>query len=293
MASWSGMRVRHAATWRRVRRAVALCALAVTCLWAGTWIATPSTDGLRGAVAKLDRIHRTRPLTSAEVPRYLAEAIVSVEDQNFYQDHGINLQGLLRAAAYDLLHRCECQGGSTITEQLAEDLYLHGSDRSIWLRWVDIVLALKITDHLTKSQILDAYLSQVYLGSGAVGAEQASTVYFHRALARDSLAQLALLAGLPQAPSLLDPLTNPKGARAPGGGARGHGKHAVHHSVSSPPSERGAGHVSMGLASGPRPDGALWRPSRRLTRGRTARAACPTAAADEGKRLAPDSLSLD
>lgn len=204
---------RHAAAWGRTRWAAALLALTVTCLWAGTWIGTPSTHGLRAAVSSLDRLHRTQPLTPGQVPRYLAEAIVAVEDQNFYQDHGVNLQGLLRAAIYDLIHRCECQGGSTITEQLAEDLYLNGNDHSIWGRWVDIVLALKITDHLSKTQILDAYLSQVYLGDGAVGAEQASASYFHQPLARDSLAQLALLAGLPQAPTLLDPLTNPEGAR--------------------------------------------------------------------------------
>ncbi len=207
------MPARHGLAWKRTRWAAALLALAVTCLWAGTWIATPSTHRLRAAVASLDKAHHTRPLTPGQVPRYLAEAIVAVEDQNFYQDHGINLQGLLRAAAYDLVHRCECQGGSTITEQLAEDLYLNGSDHSIWGRWVDIVLALKITDHLTKTQILDAYLSQVYLGNEAVGAQQASSAYFHQPLAQDSLPQLALLAGLPQAPSLLDPLTNPRGAR--------------------------------------------------------------------------------
>ena len=194
-------------------RPLAVLVLLVTCLWAGTWIATPTTLGLRAQVSRIDQLHHTQPLTPGQVPRYLAEAVIAVEDENFYQDHGINVQGLVRAATYDLAHQCTCQGGSTLTEQLAEDLYMNGSDRSIWGRWVDIVLALKITDHLTKTQILDAYLSQVYLGDGAVGAAQASQSYFHQPLGKDTLAQLALLAGLPQAPTLLNPLTNPEGAR--------------------------------------------------------------------------------
>lgn len=194
-------------------RLLAAVMLAVTCLWAGTWMATPTTLGLRAKVRRIDQRHHTRPLTPGQVPRYLREAVIAVEDQNFYQDRGINIQGLLRAAAYDVVHDCTCQGGSTLTEQLAEDLYLNGSDRSVWGRWVDIVLALKITDHLTKTQILDAYLSQVYLGDGAVGAAQASQSYFHQPLSKDTLAQLALLAGLPQAPTALNPRTNPDGAR--------------------------------------------------------------------------------
>jgi len=164
-------------------------------------------------VATVDSAHGAVPLSQGQVPRYLADAIVAMEDQSFYQDHGVNLQGLLRAAAFDVVHLCKCQGGSTITEQLAEDIYMGGADRSIWGRWWDIVLALKIEDHLTKNQVLDAYLSQVYLGNGAVGAQQASRIYFHQPLNRDTLAQLALLAGLPQSPSLLDPLVNPEGAR--------------------------------------------------------------------------------
>lgn len=198
---------------RKWRWAVALVALAISGVYAGTWMATPSTLGLRAAVRRLDLSHATAPLSAAATPHQLAEAITAVEDQTFYSDHGVNVQGLIRAAAYDLVHLCKCQGGSTITEQLAEDLYLNGSDRSIWGRWVDIVLALKIEDHLGKSQVLTAYLSEVRLGAGTVGMEQASLKYFHQGLSRDDLAQLALLAGLPQAPSLLDPLVNPEGAK--------------------------------------------------------------------------------
>jgi len=203
----------RAKTGKGLRWAAALVALVATAIFAGTWVATPSTLGVRRQVTAVDSAHGAVPLSQSQIPHYLADAIVAMEDQSFYQDHGVNLQGLLRAAAYDVVHLCKCQGGSTITEQLAEDIYMGGSDRSIWGRWWDIVLALKIEDHLTKNQVLDAYLSQVYLGHGAVGAQEASHIYFRQSLKQDDLAQLALLAGLPQSPSLLDPLVNPEGAR--------------------------------------------------------------------------------
>lgn len=196
------------------RATFAVIVLTATCLYAVTWIATPNTADVLLRVRRLDLAHHTKPLTPHEVPRYLADALVAMEDSSFYQDHGVNLEGLLRSAGYDLVHFCECQGGSTITEELADDIYMGGSDHSVWLRWWDIVLALKLEDHLSKTQVLDAFLSQVYLGSGAYGASQASERYFHQPLRRDSLAELALLAGLPQAPDLLDPLTHPAAARA-------------------------------------------------------------------------------
>jgi membrane peptidoglycan carboxypeptidase len=197
--------------WRWLLAGLALVA---TCLYAVTWIATPDTGDLLARVASLDAAHHTVPLRPGEVPRQLAEALVATEDSSFYQDHGVNVEGLLRSAGYDLIHLCECQGGSTITEELADDIYMGGTDHSIWGRWWDIILALKIEDHLSKTQVLDAFLSEVYLGDGAVGALQASQVYFHRPLNQDTLSEVALLAGLPQSPSLLDPLTHPAAARA-------------------------------------------------------------------------------
>ncbi|HUY96408.1 MAG TPA: biosynthetic peptidoglycan transglycosylase [Verrucomicrobiae bacterium] len=178
-----------------------------------TWIATPSTSNLLARVAAIDRAHHTTPLTPGHVPRLLAQALVAVEDQQFYHDHGISIEGLARAGLYDLTHGCACQGGSTITQQLAEDLYLHGWDGTLPGRWEDLVLALKVESHLSKRQILAAYLSEVYLGGGAYGAPAASRLYFHRPLAKDTLAQFALLAGLPQAPSALDPRKHPSDAR--------------------------------------------------------------------------------
>ena len=204
----------HASRSDRLRWLLASVALIATCLYAVTWIATPNTRDLLIRVAKLDAAHHTVPLRPGEVPRYLADALVATEDSSFYHDHGVNVEGLLRSAGYDLIHLCECQGGSTITEELADNIYMGGTDHSIWGRWWDIILALKIEDHLSKTQVLDAFLSEVRLGNGTVGAEQASVVYFHQQLRQDTLAQLALLAGLPQSPSLLDPMTHPAAARA-------------------------------------------------------------------------------
>jgi membrane peptidoglycan carboxypeptidase len=201
--------------WGR-RALFTLCLLAIVfiALAGVTWAITPSTADALSRVSALDRAHHTTPLRPDQVPPKLAAALIAVEDSTFYQDHGVSLEGLGRAALYDLTHGCTCQGGSTITQQLAEDLYLHGDDATLWLRWVDIVLAVKLESHLSKAQILAAYASEVYLGHGTVGVAQASEVYFHRPLAQLTLAQDAMLAGLPQAPSLYDPLVHPKLARA-------------------------------------------------------------------------------
>jgi membrane peptidoglycan carboxypeptidase len=193
--------------------ALALLVAAAAALAGVTWAITPSTADALARVRALDHAHHTTPLPPDGIPPRLAAALIAVEDANFYQDHGISVEGLGRAALYDLVHRCTCQGGSTITQQLAEDLYLHGDDASPWLRWVDIVLAVKLESHLSKAQILAAYASEVDFGHGTVGAAQASEVYFHRPLSQLTLAQDAMLAGLPQAPSAYDPLVHPGLAR--------------------------------------------------------------------------------
>ncbi len=218
LAEWSTeptLRASGLSRWgRRVLLAIALLSVVFVSVVGVTWAITPSTADALARVSALDRAHHTVPLRPNQVPPELAAALIAVEDTSFYHDHGISVEGLGRAALYDLTHGCTCQGGSTITQQLAEDLYLHGDDATPWLRWVDIVLAVKLESHLSKAQILAAYVSEVYLGHGAVGAAQASEIYFHRPLSQLTLAQDAMLAGLPQAPSLYDPLAHPKLAQA-------------------------------------------------------------------------------
>jgi membrane peptidoglycan carboxypeptidase len=204
----------RSAGWRRPALFAAGLAALLGLFLAVSWTVTPSTTDLLARVRTIDRVHHAPTLAPDQVPRTLAEALVATEDQNFYHDNGVDVGALARAALYDLVHRCACQGGSTLTQQLAEDVYLNGTDRTPWRRWEDIVLALKISAHLSRAQILAAYASEVYLGNGAYGAAAASEVYFHRPLRDITLAQAAMLAGLPQAPSLYDPLVHPALARA-------------------------------------------------------------------------------
>ena len=206
-----GPRRRHRLRWAlTLLVATGVGVLGVT---GATWAVTPAGARIPQRVAAIDRAHHTTPVQASAVPRRLAQALVATEDAQFYRDNGIDVQALARAAFFDVTHLCGCQGGSTITEQLAEDLYFHGNDATLWGRWEDMIIALKINGHLSKAQILAAYLSEVYLGHGAYGAIAASEVYFHRPLGQDTLAQSALLAGLPQAPSAYDPLRYPQEAR--------------------------------------------------------------------------------
>lgn len=199
---------------RRLFSVVALCAVTLLILIGVTWAVTPSTSDALARVHAVDHAHGTSVLSADAVPTLPAEALVATEDESFYQNHGVNVEGIGRAAVYDVVHRCKCQGGSSLTQQLVKDLYLGSNDRTLWLRWEDIVLAIKLDHHLSKPQILAAYVSEVYLGHGAFGALRASQVYFQRPLADLTLAQAALVAGLPRDPGLYDPLAHPTMARA-------------------------------------------------------------------------------
>ena len=147
------------------------------------------------------------------VPPLLAEAIVAVEDERFYQHHGIDVIGLGRAFLFDVTHRCACQGGSTITQQLVKDVYLGGSDAGL-AKLADLALAFKVELHYSKAQILADYVSIVPSGYGRYGMANAACADFHRPFDALDLGQLALLAGMPQAPSAYDPLLHPDLARA-------------------------------------------------------------------------------
>jgi penicillin-binding protein 1A len=149
-----------------------------------------------------------------DVAPVLREAVVATEDERFYQHHGIDLIGLLRAVPYDLVHFSFAQGASTITEQVAKLYYLNGNDHSPWRKLEDAAVAIKIEDRYSKEQILSAYLNGVYFGSGAYGVRAASERYFGITPHKLNAAQATLLAGLIQAPSAYDPLRHPAAARA-------------------------------------------------------------------------------
>lgn len=177
------------------------------------WVATPSAADLQSRVGAATASHGATLLAPGDVPPLLAEAIVATEDERFYSHHGIDVIGLARAMLFDVSHGCLCQGGSTITEQLVKDLYLGGSDGGV-NKLIDMTLALKVELRSSKAQILADYLSEVPTGNGLVGVSNAACAYFGQPLDRLGLAQVALLAGMPQAPSAYDPRFHPGAALA-------------------------------------------------------------------------------
>jgi len=197
---------------RRLALALAIAAALLAPSAATLWVWTPSGDDIQARAQALAASRGAPLLSEDEVPTQLAEAVVAIEDERFYQHHGIDSVGLGRAVLYDVTNLCPCQGGSTITEQLVKDVYLGGSDRG-YNKLEDMALALKVERILSKKRILADYLSEITTGFGRYGVTAAACAYFHAPLKNLSLGQYALLAGVTQAPSVYDPTVNPEAAR--------------------------------------------------------------------------------
>ena len=148
-----------------------------------------------------------------QIPRSLINATLSTEDRSFYQHWGVDLYGIARAAFQDLLHRRRAQGGSTITQQLARNLFLT-HERSLTRKLKEVVLAIEIERNYSKDQILEMYFNQIYFGEGAYGVDAAARTFFGRPLQELSLPECALLAGVPANPSLYSPRHHPASALA-------------------------------------------------------------------------------
>jgi penicillin-binding protein 1A len=146
-----------------------------------------------------------------ELPDYVPKAFIAIEDRRFYSHHGIDPFGILRAVIADVVRRGASQGGSTITQQLAKNLFLT-QERTVSRKLQEMALALWLEHKFSKAQILDLYLNRVYFGSGAYGVEGAAQRYFGKSARQLTLAEAALLAGLVQSPSRLAPSHNPDGA---------------------------------------------------------------------------------
>src|SRR5437870_6626693 len=146
-----------------------------------------------------------------ELPPYLPRAFVAIEDRRFYSHFGVDPIGLARAAAADVLRRGVSQGGSTITQQLAKNLFLT-QERTLWHKMQELVLALWLERKFSKTHILELYLNRVYFGSGAYGIEAAAQRYFGKSARTVKVAEAAMLAGLVKSPSRLAPSRNPNGA---------------------------------------------------------------------------------
>ena len=153
------------------------------------------------------------PIGIRKMSHWLPIATVSIEDRRFYQHGGIDYVGIIRALWSDLSAGKVVQGGSTITQQLVRDLYT-GQQRTFQRKIKEACLAIKLSDKLSKRQILERYLNTVYYGNHAYGAQAAAETYFSKPAAELNLPEAALLAGLPQAPSIDDPFHDPQAAIA-------------------------------------------------------------------------------
>ena len=171
----------------------------------------PSPADLQSRVQALVAARGDVLLQPSGVPTLLAEAVIATEDERFYGNHGIDVVSIGRALWFDASHRCTCQGGSTITEQLVKDVYLKGSDRGP-AKATDLAMALKLGLEMPKGQVLADYLSEIPTGRGLYGVPAAACAYFGQPIGGLSLADDALLAGMAQAPSAYDPRFDPSAA---------------------------------------------------------------------------------
>jgi penicillin-binding protein 1A len=170
-----------------------------------------ASDGsLLGAIPA---VRNRTPVSRSAISPWMAKATVAIEDRRFYQHGGIDPVGILRALVADVKARKFVQGGSTITQELVRNLYLT-RQRTLKRKLVEACLAIKLADHWSKSKILTAYMNEVYYGNHAYGIEAAAETYFSVPAKKLTLDQSALLAGLPQAPSVYDPLNDPTAAIA-------------------------------------------------------------------------------
>ncbi len=227
--------------WRRLRRRLqpygrAAYWSAVAVLWAGLGLAgvlgyfaldLPSTAGLwsvdrrptltvvdaRGRVLARRGVSYGPPLGLSELPPYLPQAVIATEDRRFYYHVGIDPVGIVRAAWANATHGKVVQGGSTITQQLAKNLFLT-NQRTFKRKIQEVMLAFWLEWRFSKDQILTLYLNRVYLGAGTYGVEAAAQRYFGKSATEVSLAEAALLAGLLKAPSRYAPTRDVARARS-------------------------------------------------------------------------------
>jgi penicillin-binding protein 1A len=171
-----------------------------------------AADG-RTVLARLQGSQSRVIVPSTEIAPIMKQAIVSIEDKRFFVHRGVDLRGIARAVWADVRHKRVVQGGSTITQQFVKNTYTR-NERSIGRKLKEAALAWQLEQRWSKDRILTAYLNTIYFGNGAYGIQRASTTYFGHSAAKLTLAEAALLAGIPEDPSRYDPVTNPTEARA-------------------------------------------------------------------------------
>lgn len=147
-----------------------------------------------------------------EIPKVMVDAVLAIEDTRFFEHNGVDYKGMLRAALANL-GKVKSQGASTITMQVARNVYL-SSEKTYTRKIYEVLLTFKLEHLLTKEKILEVYMNQIFLGHRAYGFAAAAEVYFGKPLKDITVAEAAMLAGLPKAPSAYNPISNPKRARA-------------------------------------------------------------------------------
>lgn len=147
-----------------------------------------------------------------EVSPHFVDALLATEDRRFYSHRGVDPIAILRAIASDLTHKKLKEGGSTLTQQLARNVFL-SNERTFSRKIREAALAMQLEDKLSKDQILELYINNIYFGEGAYGIKAASEIYFGKHPSKLTISEAALLAGLPQAPSGYNPFQNPEGAK--------------------------------------------------------------------------------
>ena len=152
-----------------------------------------------------------QPVPLSQIGPWMARATIATEDRRFYQHGGVDYEGILRAAWRDLNEGRVVEGGSTITQQVVRNLYI-SRERTFERKIKEACLAIKLNRNWSKDRILATWMNQVYFGNRAYGIEAASKTYFSKHASRLTLMEAALLAGLPQAPSLYDPILHPEAA---------------------------------------------------------------------------------
>ncbi|MBM7703825.1 transglycosylase domain-containing protein [Metabacillus iocasae] len=164
---------------------------------------------------EVDKLYKTLPrenVTVDELPEHVKMAFIATEDRRFYQHFGIDIQGILRAAAKNIVTMSKAEGASTITQQLARNLYL-SNEKTIKRKVDEMFISIGLEQNFTKDQILELYVNQIYFGSGVYGIGAASKLYFNKEVQDLTISEAALLAGLPKAPSTYSPSGNPEAAQ--------------------------------------------------------------------------------
>lgn len=162
-------------------------------------------DGV--VIAELYNENRT-PVSINQIPKHVQEAFVSIEDRRFYEHAGVDIQSVARAVYRDIIAFAKVEGASTITQQLAKNLFLH-NDKTWMRKTKEVTAAIYLERQFTKKQILELYLNEIYFGSGVYGIEEASQLFFSKSVEDLTLAEGALLAGLAKAPNGYSPLHYP------------------------------------------------------------------------------------